>query len=92
MSNMSFTANDDSASSRVQVSAIDGMQVGYIRKLMNVLRKQAQRNGGRCDPNFRLTEEYTAGEFAIDYLIGNYERRTNKQKLKRKNALISTND
>jgi hypothetical protein len=66
-------------SPRVQVPAINGMQVGYIRKLMNRMRKQADLNGGRCNPDFRLTEEYTAGEFAIEYLIGNYHRRTSRQ-------------
>jgi hypothetical protein len=58
------------------------MRVGFIRKLMNVVRKQADISGGHCDPAFMLTEDYTAGQFALDYIIGNYNRRSQRQQKK----------
>jgi 6-phosphofructokinase len=67
---------------RVQIPAIEGMNVGYIRKLMNVMRKQHNENGS-CPSNFELTTDYTAGQFAIEYILGNYERRSRRQQKKR---------
>jgi hypothetical protein len=76
--------------SRVQVSAITGMKVGYIRKLMNIIRKQSDLTG-ECKSDFRITPKYTAGQFAVDYLLGNYERRHGRQSQKTRRVVMASN-
>lgn len=61
------------------------MKVGYIRKLMNRIRKEYE-SSGTCPTDLKLTDEYTAGQFAIEYLVGNYTRRAKRQERKRKNV------